>query len=162
MDLREPLTASEPQTAVAPLTDCELSEGRPEPYVHFVADVGNVHGEQGLLRDLLRLFDGRIRKTKDVPPKVSVLDLIKAVTGNVNPSKTWGDITAKKQGAGAEIAADYKVYHFPGAGQKDTPVTTATGVIRILNFLPGRRAGLLRQLIIDRELATVTVDSAGK
>ena len=87
----------------------------------------------------------KIRKTSHNPPAVSVIDLIKIVTGNKNPSKTWKDL---QQSYPAVITVSYN-YKFPGVRQRETPVTGARGVVSIINLLQGQTAAAFRQKAAD-------------
>ncbi len=62
----------------------------------------------------------RIRATSDCPQRVSVLDLIRVITGNANPYKTWLDIRKKYP----EAAAKCRLFKFPGQGQRKGPVAS--------------------------------------
>lgn len=99
-----------------------------------------------LQSDLFGEFRGaRIRKTDDVPPKISVLDFIEAVTETPNPRRRWADIRRTLEEAGNDLSDVYSLHQFPGARQRDTPVTDARGMVLILNFLPGKRAQIFRE-----------------
>jgi hypothetical protein len=88
-----------------------------------------------------------IRKTNDTPPKISILDLIAAVTGTVNPSRAWADLS--KRFAEEDIRVSYDFAKFAGQGQTDTPVTNAAGVVIIINALGGARAAKFCQKFAD-------------
>jgi hypothetical protein len=98
--------------------------------------------------DLFGEFRGaRIRKTGNVPPNISIIDLIATVTGTVNPSRSWADLS--KRFEDEEIRFAYHFAKFPGQGQNDTPVTDARGVVTIINRLGGTRAGEFREKFAD-------------
>jgi hypothetical protein len=98
--------------------------------------------------DLFGEFRGaRIRKTAGVPPNISIIDLIAAVTGTVNPSRSWTELS--KRFEDEEIRFAYHFAKFPGQGQNDTPVTDARGVVTIINRLGGTRAGKFREKFAD-------------
>jgi hypothetical protein len=100
--------------------------------------------------DVFEDFRGaRIRKTDDIPPRISVYDFIQAVTGNSNPRVTWADVSKRLADNGATLSEIYALHRFHGAGQRETPVTDANGVVRILNFLSGRRAEKFRDKCAD-------------
>jgi hypothetical protein len=83
---------------------------------------------------------GEIRKTNEHPPRASVYDTISSMTGNANPRKTWSDAKAN---FGEKL--EWGSYQFPGEGQRPTPVMDATGMVNLMNLLPGRRAAKFRQ-----------------
>lgn len=87
-----------------------------------------------------------VRKTLDVPPKVSVYDLIDAVTEQPDAGrKTFFRLKNEYPNVGA-FCPNYK---FPGRGQRLTPVTNARGVVTIINLLPGRAAAVFRSASAD-------------
>ncbi|GAQ92648.1 hypothetical protein KFL_010830045 [Klebsormidium nitens] len=89
----------------------------------------------------------RIRKTADVPPKISIIDLIAAVTGALNSRKTWHDLSKRFEEEAVTVGNYFA--KFPGQGQNDTPVTDARGVVTIINRLGGTRAGKFREKFAD-------------
>lgn len=86
----------------------------------------------------------RIRKTDEIPPRVSVYDLIPLFTGAVNPRMTWRDLTER---LGNSI--EFSMHQFPGAGQRCTPVVDAQGVVKMVNNLSGPRAAYCRDACAD-------------
>ena len=86
----------------------------------------------------------KIRKTNEKPYRVSVIDLIGAVTKNNNPSDDW----KKLRTSHPEVIADSydydSDYKFPGRRQRETPVINAEGAILIINLLPGSMAASFR------------------
>lgn len=77
-----------------------------------------------------------IRVTSETPRRVSVYDLIEAVTGVVDPRTAFYSIEQQYP----EVAGLVRNFTFPGLGQRPTPVTDAYGVVRIANVLQGPRA----------------------
>jgi hypothetical protein len=90
--------------------------------------------------DQFHEFKGaRIRKTGELPPRISILDLIQAVTGVINPSASWANLSERMRGLNVALP-DIGMYQFPGARQRETPIADARGVVHIIFFLPGPRA----------------------
>jgi hypothetical protein len=87
----------------------------------------------------------RIRRTDDTPPKVSIFDMIVAVSGAVNPYQTWANLVERFSKEKLRVS-----YHkFAGQGQTETPVTDARGAVKIINVLPGPRAAKFRDVCAD-------------
>lgn len=83
-------------------------------------------------------FDGaEIRNTTENPRRVSILDVIKAITGNVNPRTTWADLQHTHPHDVGEIAGFSDSYKFPGRGYQVSPVTDARGLVTVMNLLQG-------------------------
>jgi hypothetical protein len=92
----------------------------------------------------------RIRRTGGTPPMISILDLIAAVTGAVNPSDTWADVSKKLADVlGFCRNITIEDYKFSGQGQRLTPVTDARGAVVIINTLGGSRAATFRLKCAD-------------
>lgn len=79
---------------------------------------------------------GTVRVTQETPKRVSVFDLIAVVTGNTNPQQVFQRMCAEHE----EVLPLCYNFSFPGAGQRATPVIDATGALKIVNLLPGKRA----------------------
>ena len=88
-----------------------------------------------------------VRKTLDVPPKVSVFDMIAAVTEQ--SSKDAWTIFQRLKLEHPEVSTRCGNFKFPGQGQRLTPVTDARGVVTIINLLPGRAAASFRAISAD-------------
>lgn len=84
---------------------------------------------------------GKVRVTDETPKRVSVFDLIELVTENKNPHMVYERLCADDEA----VLPFCEIWKFPGARQRDTPVTTATGALYIVNLLPGKRAKLFRK-----------------
>jgi len=84
---------------------------------------------------------GRIRKTSEDPPRVSVYDLIACITGLANPRNVWLAL----QNSHPEAVQDLDSFKFQGKGQQDTPVVGARGAVQIIMLLPGRAAAEFRK-----------------
>ena len=101
--------------------------------------------------ELLQLSESSlqgIRKTNDNPPKVSVLDVISTIKGcrTSTTSMTW----KRLQESHPEITTFIEHYNFQIDGRGlATPVTTASGIVRIVMVLPGKAAAGLRETAAD-------------
>ena len=105
-------------------------------------DLFSLHGE---------LSAQQVRTTRETPRRVSVFDVIKAVTNVKNPRDTWADLckrySAAREGVGGSDPFSQGVgstYTFSGRGQNPTPVTDARGLVTIVTLLPGQRAARFR------------------
>jgi len=85
----------------------------------------------------------RIRKTAESPPRVSVIDVICVITGNTPHDGSQTHIRLCE--AYPEVSSICGHFQFSGQGQRNTPVTDATGIVQILWLLPGRAAAEARQ-----------------
>ena len=85
----------------------------------------------------------QIRKTAETPPRVSVYDVIKAVTG-CSPHVAANAAQRLKE-AYPEVASEWCHFRFSGRGQRDIPVCEARGAIELIMLLPGRTAAIARQ-----------------
>ena len=87
------------------------------------------------------LFNGKlIRATREVPRRVSVFDLITAVSGIARGRNVFYEMVRVYP----EVALNASNLTFQGAGQRQTPVTGAEGVVTIINLLPGANAARFR------------------
>ena len=89
----------------------------------------------------------KIRKTPEVPPRVSVYDLIAAVKG-------CSDDTARKDFARIrkdhpEVTKDFPNFKFGGQGQREIPITDARGVVVLVNLISGKVAAAFRLKAAD-------------
>jgi len=84
----------------------------------------------------------KIRKTDEVPPRVSVYDLIAAVKG-VPLEHARVDFSRIKDDHPVTTARCY-VYKFPGRGNLASPATDARGVMDLLFLMKGSRAMMFR------------------
>ena len=84
----------------------------------------------------------RVRKTAEVPPRVSVYDTIGALTGY--PDDPSRGLFRRLLDSYPEVGASCTYFKFPGRGQRDTPVTNAEGITQIIMLLPGRAAAIAR------------------
>ena len=88
-----------------------------------------------------------IRKTKELPPRVSIYDVIAAVTGLTgnHAGKAYRDLAMKY----SEVHSIGVNFRFPGRGQRDTPVCEVRGIVEIIMILPGRHAAQVRKQAAD-------------
>ena len=84
----------------------------------------------------------QIRKTAETPPRLSVIDLVAAVTG-FTPHAAANAVLRLKA-AYPEVSSLDGHFRFGGRGQRDTPVTDARGAIELLMLLPGKTAATAR------------------
>ena len=87
----------------------------------------------------------KIRKTSEAPQRVSVYDLIAAITEDKNPRTTF----QRLQTDYSEVVALCYNFKFSGSGQRETPVTDAEGAVIIMNLLPGKKAAEFRKACAD-------------
>ncbi|KAK9830713.1 hypothetical protein WJX74_003840 [Apatococcus lobatus] len=98
-----------------------------------------------IMQSILQLTEGdfegqTVRTTHEYPKRVSVIDIIKVVSRNINARKGWADL----QKSHPEVVTLCDTFKFPGQGQQLTPVTDARGLVMIINLLPGERAAKFR------------------
>lgn len=125
----EPMDMAHNAEAAAEATRLEPQEDCPDGQMELV-----------LNDDQFQEFRGaRIRKSREVPPRVSVFDLIGAICGAGNPRQSWANVMERMRGMNAALP-DIGTYQFAGPGQRSTPVVDARGVVHIIFFLPGPRA----------------------
>ena len=93
-------------------------------------------------------FDNKkIRKTSETPQRVSVYDLIAAITDHDN--KTASKSFSRMKEAYSEVSTFCRNFKFNGSGQRDTPVTNARGAVIIMNLLSGEKAAKFRLASAD-------------
>jgi hypothetical protein len=87
-----------------------------------------------------------VRITNENPVRVSVYDVIKVVSGNVNEHDTWKLLSATHP----EVLAMTSKFHFrDGQGQRPTPVADMKGILHVVNLLPGANAAKFRNGTIN-------------
>jgi len=99
-----------------------------------------------LMMSLAQLDDDsvqQIRKTAESPPRVSVYDVLGAVTGYAAEHRS--QLFHRLSQQFPEVNTIITNFKFPGRGQRDTPVTDAEGITQIIMLLPGRAAAIARQ-----------------
>lgn len=86
-----------------------------------------------MLNTVLKQDGINIREAQtDVGAVYSVYDFIKAC-GAKQPRETWNRLAEQH----TEVVTFCDNLKFPGAGQRETPVTTREGLLQILSLLPG-------------------------
>ena len=85
----------------------------------------------------------RIRKTNQTPPKVSVIDVVQAITGK--DARHAAEDVRILCSSYPEVDGIFVHFRFPGRGQRDTPVVDVRGIVEIVMLLPGRHAARLRR-----------------
>ena len=75
-----------------------------------------------------------VRKTNETPPRVSVIDLIGAVTKNNNPRDDWKKLRKSHPEVVANSYNFQNDWKFTGQGQSRSPVINARGAILIINL----------------------------
>jgi hypothetical protein len=98
-----------------------------------------------LMASLATLGEGlrQIRKTAEDPPRISVLDVIRVITGQ-ELRHCWM-VFDRLQQQFPEVSTTCGNFKFAGQGQRDTPVTDARGIVEIVMLLPGRAAAAVRK-----------------
>ena len=103
------------------------------------------------ITELVKLSEAslnQIRKTNDVPPRVSVLDVISVIKGCNNGAARV--VWKRLNDAHPETLQFCNTYNFhPDGRGSPTPVTTASGIARIIMLLPGKAAAGLRETASD-------------
>lgn len=130
------------------------------PTDHFESDLGDFGSDTENqtsdspmeLLDILgaaddtRLTKDRIRCTAiDGVMKISVYDVMQYVCNVKNTRQAWSDLKQNWP----EVVRITDNFKFPGAGQRDTPVTDSKGLLKILMHIPGRRSGTIREKVAD-------------
>jgi hypothetical protein len=99
-----------------------------------------------LMASLSELTEGAvrgIRKTAEDPPRVSVLDVISALTGL--DSSNSANYFNRLREQFPEVSTYCSLFKFTGRGQRDTPIACTRGVVTIVMLLPGRAAAHVRK-----------------
>jgi len=135
----------------------EGNQGEENIRIGTIVDAPGIQDGSGTDRsvvfDVKNIDDGfmvggqRVRKTKETPPCVSVIDLIAVIDNKDSKQSSATLIRLGEQHAG--VSRLLRHYKFPGRRQKDTPVTDARGVVTIINLLSGRRAAQFRAASAD-------------
>ncbi len=112
----------------------------------FLQHAMTLHNIPDLMASLTQLNEHavqQIRKTAETPPRLSVIDLVAAVTG-FTPHAAANAVLRLKA-AYPEVSSLNGLYKFSGRRQRDTPVTDARGAIELIMLLPGKTAAIARQ-----------------
>ena len=79
----------------------------------------------------------QIRKTNESPPRISVIDVVEAITRQVKSNAGKKTLERVKE-SHPEVYPNLINYRFPGRGQRDTPIADVRGIVEIVMLLPGR------------------------
>ena len=129
----------------------ELAVQAPEdPPADGVAEAGTVAASSGddiptQLAAVLGYTIKRLRITDEVPPRISVIDVIQAITQMTQDNA--GHYFDRIKKAHPEVCTNCANFRFPGRGQRDTPVADMRAVVEIVMLLPGRHAARVRRPI---------------
>ena len=101
-----------------------------------------------IMADIQRQLSGllgrdvqHIRKTSDNPARISVIDVVAAITGHrSNGSSNAAVIFMRLKNDHPEVTTNCSDLKFPGRGQRKTPVASVRGIVEIIMLLPGRDA----------------------
>ena len=85
----------------------------------------------------------RIRKTDETPPRVSIIDVVMAVTGGSQHDAARSLRRLSDQYP--EVGPNWSHLKFKGRGQRDTCVTEAKGIVEVIMLLPGQQAARVRR-----------------
>ena len=85
----------------------------------------------------------QLRKTDTVPPRISIYDVIAAVTGmdGNHAEKAYRDLVVDYP----EVHSIGVNFKFPGRGQRNTPIADVRGIVEIIMLLPGHTAARVRR-----------------
>ena len=99
---------------------------------------------------MLQLLEAnhRIRKTREAPLRVSIIDTLAAITHQSQSNSH--NVFQQLRSAYPEASIPYNKIKFPGRGQKETAVTDIEGINKIVRLLPGRRAARFREQLASR------------
>ena len=98
---------------------------------------------QQQLATLLGRETVQIWKTDENPARVSVIDVIAAITGKSHDhaSKHFRRIAERHD----EVRTNCPDFRFRGRGQRDTPVTGVRGIVEVIMLLPGQQSARVRR-----------------
>ena len=94
-----------------------------------------------LMACMLELDDDAVpyvRKTVEDPPRVSVLDVIGIITGLTSGNSR--NMLWRLSESHPEVTTICSNFKFPGRWQRETLVTDAEGMVRLIMLCPGRAA----------------------
>jgi hypothetical protein len=88
------------------------------------------------------IFQGRENEIRITPDNmISIFDFIRVAGGQEQPRKTWLDIEKKYK---KEVVTFCNNFKFDGQGQRQTPVISLQGMVKLLFWLPGEMAKQFR------------------
>ena len=85
----------------------------------------------------------QLRKTDEVPPRISVIEVAALITGK-NHDAASGDFRRMMEHY-PEVRAVCTDFRFPGRGQRNTLVSHVRGMVEVIMLLPGRCAARVRR-----------------
>ena len=85
----------------------------------------------------------RIGKTGETPPKISVIDVVQAMTGK--DARHAAQEVRTMCSHHPEVDQILVHFLFPGQGQRKTPVTSVRGIVEVVMLLPGTQAARVRR-----------------
>lgn len=89
----------------------------------------------------------QIRKTDENPSRISVIDVVAAITGQ---NKSNAAVAFKRlQRDHPAVTANSSDCKFPGERQRKTPVTDVRGIVEIIMLLPGHTAARVRRQVAE-------------
>ena len=100
-----------------------------------------------VFKEITQASLGRIRKTPETPPRVSVYDVLSVITGL--PTNNCSNVWKRLQDAFPEVATNCSKIKFEGQGQRPIPVADARGITEIILLLPGTAAAQFRKKSAD-------------
>ena len=98
-----------------------------------------------VLREITQASLGRIRKTSETPPRVSVYDVIGAITCKNGDDS--GKAYRRLMEQFPEVRTAGPDIKFAGQGQRETPVADAREITEIIMLLSGRGAAQFRKKV---------------
>ena len=84
-----------------------------------------------------------IRKTDETPPRISIIDVITAITGTT--TNYAAQQLRRLEDQYPEVGANCTLLKFPGRRQRDTAVTDARGIIEVIMLMGGAQAARVRR-----------------
>ena len=85
----------------------------------------------------------QIRKTDETPARISVIDVIQAITDMTKSNA--GHYFDRIKDAHPEVCTNCTNFRFSGRGQRDTAITDVKGIVEIIMLLPGKHAARVRR-----------------
>ena len=100
-----------------------------------------------VFKEITQASLGRIRKTPEIPPRVSVYDVIGVITGQL--PKHCVTTFDRLSNSHPEVTTTCGKFKFAGQGQRETPVADAREITEIIMVLSGRGAAQFRKKSAD-------------
>jgi hypothetical protein len=102
---------------------------------------------QTKLSELLGREVKQVRRTDEVPPRISIIDVAIAVMGKTQHDAAQDFRRLSDQYP--EVGPNCSLYKFKGRRQRDTPVTSVKGIVEIIMLFSGRQAARVRRLAAE-------------